>query len=148
MDKKTKRQINKKVLAFERECLFDMLLESDDQNVKDALEQALLAVKLVHSEEIAEEVEEHRQALIEQEESKKEESEIERLIKEMKYKQDIWKKVRTYDYDYWPRPQERTDYRFDKWITSSTNTIVKKTPIVTIDPIKSVNDWLTKVDQK
>ena len=144
MDKRTKRQINKKVLAFERECLLDMLLESDDQNVKDALEQALLAVKLVHSEEIAEEVEEHRQALIEEENNKNNKSaELERLIREMQYKQDIWKKVKIDDY--WGDYNERSDYGFGKWITTST--IVKPTSVVTIKPIDSVNKWLTKLDQ-
>ncbi len=149
MDKRTKRHINKKVLDFERECLIEMLFESDDENVKDALEQALLAVKLVHSEEIAEEVEEHRQKLID--EAKNTRSEMERLIKEMerdieRKEQDIWKKAKPYDYwdDYHNRPKWIIDdYKRDRWITTSTVSI-DTSPKVIIDPIKHVIDWSSK----
>lgn len=152
MDKRTKRQINKKVSDFERECLIEMLFESDDENVKDALEQALLVVKLIHSEEIAEEVEEHRQKLIDEAKNEKNtQSEIEKIIKEMKRKrnierknQDMWKKV---NHDYWIDYYTiRPDYGFDKWITTSTVSADTSSK-VTISPIDSVNKWLTQLDK-
>lgn len=154
MDKRTKRRINKKVLDFERECLIEMLFESDDENVKDVLEQALMAVKLVHSEEIAEEVEERRQKLIDEAENKKNiPSEIEQLIKEMerdldRKDQDIWKKIKPYDYwsDYKSPKWIIDDCNLDKWIT--TNTIVDPNPKVIFNPIKNAIDWSTKLDKK
>ncbi len=151
MDKRTKRRINKKVLDFERECLIEMLFESDDENVKDVLEQALMAVKLVHSEEIAEEVEEHRQKLIEEEKNKKNGlQEMERLIKEMernleRKEQDIWKKAK-HDYwdDYHNDPKWVTDdYKLDRWITTSTVSI-DTSPKVIVNPIKKAVNWSTK----
>jgi len=142
MDKRTKRQIDKKVSDFERECLMEMLFESKDENVKDALEQALIAVKLIHSEEIAEEVEEHRQELIEEEKGKKIGlQEIERLIKEMerhidRRDQDMWKKTKPYDY--WDG-----NHGHPGWITTSTISI-DTSPKVIINPVKRTIDWSTK----
>lgn len=156
MDKRTKRRIDKKVLDFERECLIEMLFESDDENVKDVLEQALMAVKLVHSEEIAEEVEEHRKKLIDEAENEKNTpSEIEQLIKEMerdleRKEQDMWKGKKRYDYwnDYHNRPKWMTDdYKLNQWITTSTVSI-DTSPKVIFNPVKKTIDWSTKLDKK
>ena len=89
-----------------------------------------------------------KEQLIEQEKNKYNKSaEVERLIREMEYKQDIWKKVKINDYwtDY--KYVENSDFKVNKWITTSTNTIVKPTSVVTIKPIDSVNKWFTKLDQ-
>lgn len=148
MDKRTKRRIDKKVSDFERECLMEMLFESEDENVKDALEQALIAVKLIHSEEIAEEVEKHRQELIEEEKNKKNGlRDMERLIKEIerdleRKEQDIWKKIKPYDY--W-----EGDYKWttNQWITTSIIG-TDKSPKTVIDPIKLFGNWSTKLGKK
>ena len=153
MDKKTKRQIDKKVSDFERECLIEMLFESDDGNVEDVLEQALMAVKLVHSEEIAEEVEEHRQKLIEEAEEKKAGlADMERMIKEMERcidhrDQDMWKKVKIHDY--WDITDKRKlpEWTTSRWITTSTIS-TDKLPETIIDPTKLLNKWFTKLDKK
>lgn len=146
MDKRTKRRIDKKVSDFERECLMEMLFESDDENVKDALEQALIAVKLIHSEEIAEEVEEHRQKLIEEEKNKKNMLQgMEELIKEMernlKRKEDIWKKIKPYDY--WDGNSGHSEWTTGRWITTSTVS-TDTSPKVIINPVKRAIDWSTK----
>jgi len=149
MDKRTKRRIDKKVSDFERECLMEMLFESDDENVKDALEQALIAVKLIHSEEIAEEVEEHRQELIEEEKNKKNQLQgMEELIKEMernleRKEQDMWKKIKIHDY--WDITDKRKlpEWTTSRWITTSTVSI-DTSPKVIINPVKRTIDWSTK----
>lgn len=147
MNKRTKRRIDKKLSDFERECLIEMLFESDDENVKDVLEQALMAVKLVHSEEIAEEVEEHRQKLIEEEKNKENGLRgIEKLIKEMERdseqkEQDIWKKTKPYDYE---GSKWITDgHRLDRWITTSIVSI-DTSPKIIVNPIKEAIDWSIK----
>jgi len=150
MDKRTKRRMDKKVLDFERVCLFEMLIESDDENVKDALEQALIAVKLIHSEEIAEEVENHRQELIEEEKNKKNGlRDMERLIKEMERNENTWNKMKSHDY--WDDNYvKRLGLTTDKWITTSTvSTVIDKTPKkVIIDPTTLLSKWSIKLDKK
>jgi len=153
MDKRTKRRIDKKVSDFERECLMEMLFESEDENVKDALEQALMAVKLIHSEEISEEVEEHRQKLIEEEKDKKIGiQEMERLIKEMERNlerrdQDTWKKVKIHDYWNITNKRKLPEWTTNRWITTSTIS-TDTLPKTIIDPTKLLNKWFTKLDQK
>lgn len=135
MDKKTKRQINKKVLAFEKECLLDMLLESDDVNVKTALEQALIAVKLIHSVEIDQDVKEYKQKLI-NEEHKKNKLDIDKLVQEIKDNTD-------YKKDYWcDFPSEWAEWSINKWTT--TNTEIDKNSEIDYDYIKNLTDWSTK----
>ena len=150
MDKRTKRQIDKKVSDFERECLIEMLFDSEDENVKDALEQALMTVKLIHSEEIAEEVAAHMQKLVEETKSaKKRLSEIDKLIKEMRHDQDEWKKTKTIDH--WDIFRSRPkwiddDYRNDRWITTSV--IGTDSPKIAIDLIKQADNWSIKFGKK
>ena len=150
MDKRTKRQIDKKVLDFERERLIEMLFESEDENVKDALEQALMTVKLIHSEEIAEEVAAHMQKLVEEAKSaKKRLSEVDRLIKEMRHDRDEWKKTKIIDH--WDifrgRPKWiNDDYKNDRWITTSTISI--DSPKIAIDLIKQADNWSIKLGKK
>ncbi|KKL17204.1 hypothetical protein LCGC14_2487930 [marine sediment metagenome] len=150
MDKRTKRRMDKEVSEFEKACLMEMLFESEDENVRDALEQALLVVKLIHSEEIAEEVENHRQKLIEEAKNKKVElKEFERILEQMerdlgRRDQDMWKK----QYDYWDDNYlKRSGWMTDRWITTTTVS-TDKSPKVITNPATLLNEWSTKLDKK
>lgn len=72
LNSRTEKRIDAQVSEREYDLLLELLLESEDSNVKEALEQALTVVKLIHSEEIDEELKDYKQGLVQDAEEEQE----------------------------------------------------------------------------
>ena len=79
LDEKTMKEIDHNVETREQIYLIDFLKNSEDENVREVVEQAIVVIKLIHGEEIQQMLKDYRNDLIKREKDRLAASEIERI---------------------------------------------------------------------
>ena len=95
-------RIEAQAKEYEEEMLLDRLFESSDENVREALEQALVVVKLIYSEEIDEEIRAVRDDLIRQEHDEINRKRIEK-VRQKEIMEQATRQRKISDDDYYQR---------------------------------------------
>lgn len=117
-------RIEAQVKEHEEEILLQFLIESDDENIREALEQALTVVKLIYSEEVDEQARRIRDDLIREEHDEinrkrmdkiRQNEMIEEARRQKKIAEDdyLYKKL---NYPAWPNSQTNKDWCTNTWI--------------------------------
>lgn len=99
-------RIDAQVKEKEHNCLVDFLLTNDDENIDEALRQALAVVKLIFSEEIEVVLKKYRDSLIQQEEEAIERKKAEKAklaARNKKYEREL-------EWDKWEQIEEFKNY--------------------------------------
>ena len=79
LDEKTMKEIDHNVETRVQIYLIDFLKNSEDENVREVVEQAIVVIKLIHGEEIQQMLKDYRNDLIKREKDRLAASEIERI---------------------------------------------------------------------